>query len=502
MTQGASGYVSYSGGPFTGYYPGAGYYLNNGGAPPSTAPTQGTPIGSVGAGASPVSVPQNNTPQPNLGAYYSAPQGAPGAQPGGYNFAPGAGAGVVGQTQNPAVPGVTTPSAGIYGQSLTGPQAIQMMQEKYSITRDPNYNNYLVGAQQAQNAALYGQNVLNNPGAAGALNAQAAQAGATTGAQQAAYGNQGQALGMLQNAAAGNGPTAADIQGQQSISQAMKAQLTAGASARGGAYQQAAAQQQAGVNAAGIQAQGAAGAAQLRAQEQQNAQAQYAGASGAAVTAANQNYAAQAQALGGVTSAQQNEQGMGLNYYNQLANLYNQQSATAGNLASNQVANDYGLAGTSLQTSTQQNIANQQQQQSYIGAGIGALGMVAAALSTGGAEAAAKGAREQGVPEHEAVAIGTHVGQAIGKMRAPAPMVHAAKPADTAAARKGAMTPDEMHAHMAKLRAAGKKPPQLPGPATEPLAAHAYAAGSHLAQLAKVHAAAQHGRTHAVVGRP
>jgi len=112
------------------------------------------------------------------------------------------------------------------------------------------------------------------------------------------YGNTG--LSDLAAAASGNGPSAAQAQLGQGIGAAVRAQLAAGASARGGAMQQAAAQQEAGVNAAGIEAGAAGAAAQLRAQEVQHAR-------DSLVQAANQQYASAGgmglSALGGEANA-------------------------------------------------------------------------------------------------------------------------------------------------------------------------------------------------------
>ncbi len=376
---------------------------------------------------------------------------------------------------------VLNPTVGQFGTNQTFGQSVQQQNQRYSLANDVNYGDYERLGTQAQGYGQYAQNTLSDPRVAAAMQAQSTQAAAPSAAQNGATSQQRNALDMLGNAAAGNGPTAADIQGQRSISEAMRAQLAAGASARGGAYAQAAAQTQAAQQAAGIQAQGVGQAAALRAQEQQNAQSAYAGAAGQAVSGANQAYGLQTQALGNAQQAAAAQQGLAMNYYTGQQGALQSQSQFAGQLASNQVANDYGLAGTAMQTQTQQRIADQQQGTQIAGATAGAVGGLLMALaSTGGAEAAARGALDQGVPMRVAANIGEQVGQDIGRARVGPELAQAARPADAEAALRGAMSVDDVHAHLAALR--GRS---LPGPSTEPMAPQAYAAGSHLAALAR-----------------
>lgn len=82
----------------------------------------------------------------------------------------------------------------------------------------------------------------------------------------------------LTDAAEGRVPSAAEIQQQQGLQSALKGQLAAAASARGGAGAQIAAQRQAANVGAGMQAQAAQQAAAMRAQEQAQARGQLTGA--------------------------------------------------------------------------------------------------------------------------------------------------------------------------------------------------------------------------------
>jgi hypothetical protein len=92
----------------------------------------------------------------------------------------------------------------------------------------------------------------------------------------AALGQQNQALGLYQQAAMGNGPSAAQAQLASGLGQSIAAQQSAAASTRGG-FGLANAQHDAAMQAGQLQAQAANQAAQLRAQEQQAGMAGYAG---------------------------------------------------------------------------------------------------------------------------------------------------------------------------------------------------------------------------------
>jgi hypothetical protein len=289
------------------------------------------------------------------------------------------------------------PTQGYYGSfndpNSNAPVANQRSNQKWSQIYDPNYQNYTGLSTIAQQYGAQAQQPLNDPRVAAALQQQQGLAGGMSADQTGALGalsasanGQGGSVGMLANAAAGNGPTAADVQQNAGIAQAMRAQLTAAASARGGAYAQSAAQQQASQNAANIQLQGVGQAAQLRAQEQQAAMGQYAQAQGSAqqayATAANQQYGTQVGAAQSAEQAAAGQQTAAMQYYEGQQQAYEQQGEFAGNLAQAQIANDYGLSGTQLQTGTQQRIANQQMGTQLAGAGIGLGGAILMGLAT------------------------------------------------------------------------------------------------------------------------
>lgn len=94
---------------------------------------------------------------------------------------------------------------------------------------------------------------------------------------QQARGSQQDALGMMRQAALGNVPSAAQIQGNQMINQSLQAQMAGAASARGGSLAQAAAMHNAANGAAAFQQQGIGQLSALRAQETSNALGAYAG---------------------------------------------------------------------------------------------------------------------------------------------------------------------------------------------------------------------------------
>lgn len=180
------------------------------------------------------------------------------------------------------------------------------------------YNNQAsaLGAQQSaydQGQGQAAQQQLQNQGglAYGTLNALANQYGQTatpgvqmSGANGAAM-NQARTLAEYQQAAAGQGPSAAQAQLQSGLDQSIAAQQAGAASTRGG-FGLANAQHQAAMNAGQLQGQAANNAAQLRAQEQQ---AGMAGAAGLGSTmqqqqAANAQYQANLQQQQGQYNAQ------------------------------------------------------------------------------------------------------------------------------------------------------------------------------------------------------
>jgi hypothetical protein len=274
------------------------------------------------------------------------------------------------------------PTNGMYGQNLTTGQLMNDAAQKWSLQNMPDYSDYQALGSAAQQYGAQGQNVLNQsaPGIQQGLSAQQAATG--TSAQQAqGVGQQLNGLNMLNATATGNGPNVAGMASQQATSQALQAQLAAGASARGGAYAQAAAQQQAGRNAAGVQAQAAGQASLTAAQQQLTAQQQYAQAAQGLSTVANQAQSVAGTNAANLTQSQLANQQAGLQYYEGQQTAYQQQQQMAANLATSQLNADYGLSGTALQTQTQQNIANQQQQTQLAsgaaGATAGLIGLAA-----------------------------------------------------------------------------------------------------------------------------
>src|SRR6185437_14858576 len=129
-----------------------------------------------------------------------------------------------------------------------------------------------------QGLGMAGKDQILGANAAGSLNNVGNQYGV---ASQGAFGNasqalaaQNNALAMYQQAAQGNGPSAAQAQLQSGLDQSIQAQQAQAASARGG-FGLANAQHQAAQNQAQLAGQAANNAAQLRAQEQQAAMAGY-----------------------------------------------------------------------------------------------------------------------------------------------------------------------------------------------------------------------------------
>lgn len=429
---------------------------------------------------------------PQSPAYNFTPS-APGTSTVGASLSvPGSGSGPWGSGTPTQYTQQPLPQTGLYGSNPNESQgkvganvAAQVGNQKYSQVYDPNYQDYTALNSIAQQYGQQAQTTLNNPGVNAAIGQQTALAGGTAASNGA--------LGALAQAANGQGPAAqaAAMQQQAGISQAMRAQLTAAASARGGAYAQSGAQQNAAQQAAQIQLQGNQQATAANLQQQQAAQQAYA-------TAANQQYGLETSAAQSAEQSQAQQQAQALGYYTGQQQAYTNQGQFAGNLAQTQVANDLGLAGTQLQTQTQQNIASQQQQTQLAGAGASALGIgltsLLAAASTGGAEAAARGARDAGVSPETAARIGALIGQHIGDTRGI--RTPATEAGDTAAAAsvakappKGPMSEDEARAHMASARKGKAKDPIPASARYEPAAHAAYQAGSALARLA-----AQHGR--------
>lgn len=151
------------------------------------------------------------------------------------------------------------------------------------------------------------------------------QRGQAADARQAQMG----ALGLAQQAALGNVPSAAEIQSRQAIEQATADQFALAGSAGGGISEQVAAQRQAQNQAGQLARQGAADAARLRADEMAAARGQLLGGTG-------QLRGQDLGALGfegGIAQAQ-----AGLNQGTALANLGAQQGADALDLQRQNIA--------------------------------------------------------------------------------------------------------------------------------------------------------------------
>jgi hypothetical protein len=178
-------------------------------------------------------------------------------------------------------------------------------------------------------------------------------------------GDTNNALSMLQQRANGQGPSIADAQMQQGLSQARQAQMQQAASARGGGANLVAAEQLAGSNASQQQSASLGQAATARAQEQIGAQQAYG-------TLANQAYATQ-----GGLAAQLAQQQAALSQQGQLAyesmrqGVFNQQLGA-------QQAGEAANAGA-YQFGQNQNMQQQQIDNANRNALVGGL------LTTGGA---------------------------------------------------------------------------------------------------------------------
>lgn len=202
--------------------------------------------------------------------------------------------------------------AGSFDSPTNGIQSFANNGGKYSgYTVDPNSYNYNYAVDQT--AGLQNQYAQMGNQAANALT-----------------GNQG--LAMLGQAAAGNMPSAAQIQMQQGMQQALASQRAQAASARGpGAL--AMAQQQAAGNTANAQLQNNAAMGAQRAQEMAAAQQAYAQQGITAQNAANQaqlNY----QQMG--ATAAQNAMQANMNQQNQASTNWNSTNASDAGVASTQ----------------------------------------------------------------------------------------------------------------------------------------------------------------------
>lgn len=156
----------------------------------------------------------------------------------------------------------------VFGSKASGPSS-----------PSPGQQAWYGGSQDASQAAqdYYRQQALAAQGRGGP-GIDYGQANADYGMQLGSRGQGQDALSLMQQAAYGNAPSQAAVLEKQGVSDAVRGQLAAAASARGGAYAQSAANQQAAEQAGRIQSQGVANAAALRAQEMAQARQQYYGA--------------------------------------------------------------------------------------------------------------------------------------------------------------------------------------------------------------------------------
>lgn len=377
-------------------------------------------------------------PIPTLNAYQN-PQGAP-QQPGNagaamtqptapnYNFQPGPATPQMPLNQptskqepdygggTDTVNGVVANGGTFYGSAEQVPQNVgayqvgsqqaqanQVGTQSYNIMNDPAWAASAMLGTQAQQYGQQAQQAFNNPYVTGALGAQGALAkGPTAGQnlggneqlsalgqlQASAMGNN-PALGYLRQAAAGQGPSAAQGQLQAGANMSMQQAEAQAASTRGN-MGLANAQKNAQATNAGTMQQAANASGQLRAQEMQAAQGQYAQQLGSAQQAyagaagqfgQNQNSAAglQAQAAANYGQTALAQQGQVAGYYTGQQTQLQAQQQMAENAAIAQTNANYGLAGTQLQTQTQQDIANRQQTGQEVGAGVAATGAILAA---------------------------------------------------------------------------------------------------------------------------
>jgi len=235
-----------------------------------------------------------------------------------------------------------------------------------------------------QGLGMAGKDQILGANAAGSLNNVGNQYGV---ASQGAFGNasqalaaQNNALAMYQQAAQGNGPSAAQAQLQSGLDQSIQAQQAQAASARGG-FGLANAQHQAAQNQAQLAGQAANNAAQLRAQEQQAAMAGY-GNLGSTIQSqqagnalAQQGNQLQAYGMGAGQQLAYNQLGQGnqLQYQN-LANQALQAQTSAD--VSHESTMDQAAAGNAQRSQTATGGIT-----SMVGSLIGSIGAMSDATS-------------------------------------------------------------------------------------------------------------------------
>jgi hypothetical protein len=232
-----------------------------------------------------------------------------------------------------------------------------------------------LGNMAQQQGALAGKELNSAP-----LQAALANQGSLvnpSAAQNAGMTGQEVGLSSLASSASGNGPTAASAQFQESLGQqiADEQQKANAAKGQGLAMAQQGALQQ-GTASLGA---GAIQSAQTRAGEVNAAQGQYTSAANAFAGSANAAQGLSGQAAAAYEAQQAQNQGANLNYLLGQQQAYMGQQSLADNLAIDRMNQDYGLASIALNTQTQQNLAQQQEALTGIGAGLSFLGAAIAA---------------------------------------------------------------------------------------------------------------------------
>jgi hypothetical protein len=299
--------------------------------------------------------------------YYGQPIGGastmgPGATPGTQGSQVG-NFGALAAQNTAAMKAGQTPNGALSGQIGVQPKYWDAPQ----INTSQDYGDYQNFGSIAQQYGAAGAGQLNTPAITGALGQTQAGAHGQLGGQV----NANSAVGMLGQAAAGNTPSAADIQQQAGIQQGLAQAQSQAASTRGN-FGLANAQKQAMAAQATGATQGATQGAVLRAQEMAQAQGQYAQAAGAQANnqtaAAAANYAAQAQ-----------NQGTNMGYLTGQQQAYQNQAQTALGAATSQGNLDIGQSAQA----TQQAIANQQNTTQLVGAGAAGTGAILTGIGLG-----------------------------------------------------------------------------------------------------------------------
>jgi hypothetical protein len=191
---------------------------------------------------------------------------------------PGFGSATMASTAQAASPQQISAQQIAAAQAAAAPQITQNLNAAAGFVQNQrNIEGQRVNTVTTGPAATVAPTTVAQTPAAQAAAANAVEAGAIANANQ---GTQQDALGLIRNAANGNGPTAAQAQFQKALDQAIYAQRSIASSAHGPGRMAAALA--AGQNVARLTGQSAADAAALRASEQQGAQNQFLQGSGTA----------------------------------------------------------------------------------------------------------------------------------------------------------------------------------------------------------------------------